>query len=115
AIRSGRHPEAFDILVGADGKDARLLRRVVLGYISYALARVGEVVASARDVDRIMGFGFNWAPPGMLVDAIGAARTIELLEVEQLRVPAVIAEAARTGTPLFTEPALDSGRFFVAA
>ena len=65
SIKSGRHPEAFDILVKADGKDATLLRRVVLSYISYSLGRVGEVVAQARDVDRIMGFGFNWAPPSV--------------------------------------------------
>jgi 3-hydroxyacyl-CoA dehydrogenase len=114
AIRSGKHPEAFDILCRSDGKDAALLRRVMLGYISYALGRVGEVVAKARDVDRIMGFGFNWAPPSVLVDAIGAPRTIELLEREQLPVPKVVADAASRGTPLFEER-IDSGRFFVAA
>jgi 3-hydroxyacyl-CoA dehydrogenase len=115
SIKSGRHPEAFDILCRAEGKDAQLLRRVMLGYISYSLGRVGEVVAAARDVDRIMGFGFNWAPPSVLVDAIGAPRTIELLEQEQLPVPPVVAEAASAGKPLFAEPSVDSGRFFVAA
>ena len=115
ALKSGSHPEAFDILCRADGKDAALLRRVMLGYVSYSLNRVGEVVAAPRDVDRIMGFGFNWAPPSVLVDAIGAARTVELLEREQLPVPACVAEAASSdGKPLFEE-AIDSGRFFVAA
>ncbi len=115
SIKSGRHPEAFDILVKADGKDAALLRRVMLSYISYSLGRVGEVVAQARDVDRIMGFGFNWAPPSVLVDAIGAARTVELLGELNLPVPAVVAAAASAGTRLFDEPSVDSGRFFVAA
>jgi 3-hydroxyacyl-CoA dehydrogenase len=115
AIRAGKHPDALDVLCKAEGRDAVLLRRVMLGYISYALGRVGEVVQHARDVDRIMGFGFNWAPPSVLVDAIGAARTIGLLEREQLPVPAVIAEAARHQRPLFDVPAVDSGRFFVAA
>jgi 3-hydroxyacyl-CoA dehydrogenase len=115
AIRSGKHPEAFDVLCRADGKDATILRRVMLGYISYGLGRVGEVVQRARDVDRIMGFGFNWAPPSVLVDAIGAPRTIELLNREQLPVPAVVAAAASSGCPLFDEPAIDSGKFFVAA
>jgi 3-hydroxyacyl-CoA dehydrogenase len=115
AIRSGKHPEAFDVLCRADGKDATILRRVMLGYISYALGRVGEVVQRARDVDRIMGFGFNWAPPSVLVDAIGAPRTIELLTREQLPVPAVVSAAASSGRPLFDEPAIDSGKFFVAA
>jgi 3-hydroxyacyl-CoA dehydrogenase len=115
AITSGRHPEAFEILCASEGKDAGLLRRVMLGYISYSLGRVGEVVAQTRDVDRIMGFGFNWAPPSVLVDAIGAPRTIQLLEREQLPVPAVVAEAASSGKPLFDEPSVDSSRFFVAA
>ncbi len=115
AIRSGTHAEAFDVLCQADGKDATILRRVMLGYISYALGRVGEVVQHARDVDRIMGFGFNWAPPSVLVDAIGAPRTIELLVQELLPVPDVVVEAARLGVPLFDVPAVDSGRFFIAA
>jgi 3-hydroxyacyl-CoA dehydrogenase len=115
SIKSGRHPEAFDILVRSEGKDATLLRRIMLGYISYALGRVGEVVAQARDVDRIMGFGFNWAPPSVLVDAIGAGRTVELLSQENLAVPPVVVAAARAGKPLFDEPSVDSGRFFVAA
>jgi 3-hydroxyacyl-CoA dehydrogenase len=114
AIKSGSHPEAFDVLCRAEGKDATILRRVMLGYISYALGRVGEVVQHARDVDRIMGFGFNWAPPSVLVDAIGALRTIELLESEQLPVPAVIAQAAATRMPL-CDRTIEPTRFFVAA
>jgi len=115
AIRSGRHPQAFEALCQAQGKDAELLRRVLLGYISYALGRVGEVVESARDVDRIMGFGFHWAPPSVLVDAIGAARTVELLERTHLPVPAVVARAASSGRQLFDEPSLEPSRFFDAA
>jgi 3-hydroxyacyl-CoA dehydrogenase len=115
AIKSGRHPEALDVLCRAEGKDATILRRVMLGYISYALGRVGEVVQHARDVDRIMGFGFHWAPPSVLVDAIGAPRTIELLVQEQLPVPDAILESAREGTLLFDVPSVDSGTFFVAA
>ncbi len=115
AIRVGKHSDALDALVRAEGKDAEILRRVMLGYISYALARVGEVVERPRDVDRIMAFGFNWAPPGMLVDAIGAKRAIELLEQAQLAVPPAIFEAARTGRPIFDEPAIEPSKFFIAA
>jgi len=115
AIREGRHSDALDALVRATGKDAELLRRVLLGYISYALGRVGEVVRHTRDVDRIMGFGFNWAPPGMLVDAIGPARTAALLEAANLPVPPVVSQAASTGQPLFAETSVEPSRFFVAA
>lgn len=114
ALRGGSHTEAFDVLCKAEGRDAALLRRIMLGYISYALARVGEVVEHARDVDRIMGFGFNWAPPSVLVDAIGAARTIELLEREGLVVPRVVHDAAVAGRKLYDEPH-EPARFFTVA
>jgi len=115
AIRGGRYRAAMDAMCAATGPAADLMRKVVLGYVSYGLARVGEVVARPRDVDRIMGFGFNWAPPSVLVDAIGARRTIQLLERVRLLVPRVVIEAAEKNLPLFDEPEVDRGRFFVAA
>jgi 3-hydroxyacyl-CoA dehydrogenase len=115
SIRVGRYGRAMDVFCTAEGKEADLLRKVVLGYISYGLGRVGEVVKQARDVDRIMGFGFNWAPPSVLVDAIGARRTITLLEQGKLAVPRVVVEAAEKNTSLFNEPEVDRGRFFFAA
>jgi len=115
AIKSGHHTGAMEVLCTAEGKEAELLRRVLLGYISYGLGLVGEVVERPRDVDRIMGFGFNWAPPSVLVDAIGPGRTIALLEQAKLPVPACIVEAAKHQRPLFNEPAVDGARFFVAA
>jgi 3-hydroxyacyl-CoA dehydrogenase len=115
AIRGGRYSRAMDAMCEADGTAAGLLRRIVLGYVSYGLQRVGEVVERARDVDRIMGFGFNWAPPSVLVDAIGARRTAVLLERAQLPVPRVVLEAAEKNVLLFDEPEVDRGRFFVAA
>ncbi len=115
AIRTGRYRAAMDLFATADGAGAALMRKVVLGYISYGLARVGEVVERARDVDRIMGFGFNWAPPSVLVDAIGARRTVMLLQRANLLVPRVVVEAAERNLSLFTEPDVDRGRFFFAA
>lgn len=115
AIRTGRCAGAMEVLCTAIGKEAELLRRVLLGYISYGLGLVGEVVDRPRDIDRIMGFGFNWAPPGVLVDAIGAGRTIILLERAGLPVPTSILQAASRQRALFNEPAVDSARFFVVA
>jgi hypothetical protein len=93
-------------MVTAEGKEADILRRVMLGYISYGLGLVGNVVERPRDIDRIMGFGFNWAPPGMLVDAIGPGRTIVMLERAKLPVPTPILEAATHQRPMFDEPDL---------
>ncbi|RDJ93360.1 hypothetical protein B4Q13_22435 [Lacticaseibacillus rhamnosus] len=77
--RVGRYQQAIDVFAEAAGADAELMRRVILGYVSYGLNRVGEVVETPTDVDRIMGFGFNWAPPTLLVDLLGARRTVKAL------------------------------------
>jgi 3-hydroxyacyl-CoA dehydrogenase len=113
--RVGRYRQAFEVFVNATGPESDLARRVILGYISYALNRVGEteVVRSPRDVDRIMGFGFNWAPPTILVDLMGVPTTIRLLEAQGLPVPPVLKSAVqRPQERLFREPNVDRGRFF---
>jgi 3-hydroxyacyl-CoA dehydrogenase len=108
----GRYQEAFAAFAEASGPDAELMRKVILGYVSYGLGRVGEVVAEVADVDRIMGFGFNWAPPGALVDLIGARRTVRLLEAAKLPVPRAVLQAAERNQKLFTAAHVDVGRFF---
>ncbi len=115
AIRGGKHTGAMEILCTSEGTEAELLRQVMLGYISYGLGLVGEVVERPRDVDRIMGFGFNWAPPSVLVDAIGPSRTIILLERAKLPIPRCVLDAATHQRALFNEPAVDSSRFFTVA
>jgi 3-hydroxyacyl-CoA dehydrogenase len=110
----GRYREAFDALAEASDTDAQLLKRVLLGYVSYGLGRVGEVVERAADVDRIMGFGFNWAGPSLLTDMFGARRAVRLLEQAKLPVPRVVLEAAERNSKLFDEPHVDLGRFFHA-
>jgi 3-hydroxyacyl-CoA dehydrogenase len=112
--RIGRYREAMDLFATASGDDAALMRKVILGYVSYGLNRVGEVVAAPVDVDRIMGFGFNWAPPSALVDLIGARRTVKLLETAKLPVPSVIVDAAEKNQKLYDSALGDQGRFFHA-
>jgi hypothetical protein len=61
-----------------------------------------------------MGFGFNWAPPTVLVDLLGLEQTIGALERAKLPVPEVLARHDSKGR-LFREPNVDVGRFFVGA
>jgi 3-hydroxyacyl-CoA dehydrogenase len=115
--RVGQYRDALRTFAEATGPEADVARRVILGYISYALNRVGdtEVVRSARDVDRIMGFGFNWAPPTVLVDLLGVQTTIRLLDKHQLPVSRAIQQAAQhRDERLFREPNVNIGRFFAA-
>jgi 3-hydroxyacyl-CoA dehydrogenase len=111
----GRYADALKVFLAVAGREADLARKVVLGYVSYALNRVGEheVVREPRDVDRIMGFGFNWAPPSVLVDLMGVKETIKAIEKAGLQVPRILAKA-RPGEHLFRERQVNVGRFFAA-
>ena len=113
----GRYKEGVVAFLTAPGEAATIARRVVAGYISYSFERVGEVAESINDIDRIMAAGFNWAPPSVLVDAMGAAAAVRLIESAELSVPAVLAEAASAGrtAPFFVHPTMNPGKFFVAA
>lgn len=113
--RVGCYADAMEVFVKAEGDEAKLARKVVFGYVSYGLNRVGEgeVVAQPRDVDRIMGFGFNWAPPSVLVDVVGRQPTIKAIEEAGLMVPAVL-KALKPGERLFRERGVNIGRFFAA-
>ncbi|MGH7865878.1 MAG: 3-hydroxyacyl-CoA dehydrogenase family protein [Candidatus Binataceae bacterium] len=109
----GRYADAMSVLAEASGAEAELCRRVVLGYVSYALNRVGEVAESAADVDTIMSYGFNWAPPCAIVDLIGSRRTAELLARHQLPVPASVEQAARGDGKMCAGGALKFARTFI--
>jgi 3-hydroxyacyl-CoA dehydrogenase len=111
----GRYKDAMKAFVSASGPWADLARKVVAGYVSYAFNRVGEVTDSIDGIDDIMGFGFNWAPPSVLVDTIGLRETIAMIEAAKLPVPKLLAEATKSPPARFyTNPAGNVGRYFVA-
>ena len=113
----GRYPEGMQLFLGADGDEAAIARRVIAGYISYAFHRVGEVTETIDGIDRIMGLGFNWAPPSVLVDMMGgAAEAVSMIEKTGVAVPELLEKAAKTGEPkrFFDNPRINVGRFFVA-
>ncbi len=111
----GAYREAMAKFVAAPGDEAQLAREVIFGYISYGFCRVGEVTDSIEGIDLIMGCGFNWAPPGVLVDTIGLATTVEQLEKCGLKVPSVLEDALKAGRtkPFFADSRVNTGKFFV--
>jgi len=115
--KEGRYAEGMQIFLGAEGDEAELARKVVAGYVSYAFHRVGEVTETIDGIDRIMGMGFNWAPPSVLVDVMGgAAAAVEMIDKAGVPVPKILEEAARKGNPerFFQHPRINVGKFFVA-
>ena len=93
-----------------------MARKVIAGYISYAFHRVGEVTDTIDGIDRIVGMGFNWAPPSVLVDVMGPASAVEMIKEAGLAVPEAIEKAAKTGNParFFEHPHINIGKFFIA-
>jgi len=114
--RVARYKEAMQVFLRADGEYAAIARKVIAGYIAYAFHRVGEVTETIDGIDRIMGMGFNAAPPSVLVDAIGAQGVVEMIDEAGLSIPEALSDAARTGKPerFFNHTRINIGRFFVA-
>lgn len=114
--RDGRYREGMQVFLDAEGEYAKRARGVIAAYIAYAFERVGEVTETIDGIDRIMGMGFNAAPPSVLVDAIGARGVVDMIDEAGLAVPAALADAAKTGKPerFFNHTRINVGRFFVA-
>jgi 3-hydroxyacyl-CoA dehydrogenase len=112
----GRYEEGMAAFLAAPGDEASIARKVIAGYISYAFHRVGEATDTITGIDMIMGSGFNWAPPSVLVDTIGAGATVKLIDEAGLPVPQAIKAAADSGKPtaFFSHPFINTGKYFVA-
>lgn len=112
--REGRYAEGMRAFAEAQGPHAALARKVIAGYISYAFHRAGEVTEDISGIDAIMGYGFNWAPPSVLVDTLGVKTSVKMIEEAKLPVPKILA-SAKEGTRFFTDLQVNIGKFFVAA
>jgi 3-hydroxyacyl-CoA dehydrogenase len=113
----GRYREGYQAFLAAEGEEAALARRVIAGYISYAFHRVGEATDAITGIDLIMATGFNWAPPSVLVDLMGASAAVGMIEQAGVPVPNALREAAASAKPVrfFQHPQLNAGKFFVAS
>jgi 3-hydroxyacyl-CoA dehydrogenase len=114
--REGRYKEGMQVFLNARGEYAAIARKVIAGYVAYAFQRVGEVTESIDGIDRIMGMGFNAAPPSVLVDTLGAQGIVDMIGEAGLAVPEALAKAAKTGKPerFFNHTRINVGKFFVA-
>lgn len=112
----GDYERGMKLFAEAKGEEAALAQRVISGYISYAFHRVGEVTDTITGIDLIMGAGFNWAPPSVLVDVIGLRETVEMIGRSGVPVPSILEKELSHGRAekFFTDPRLEVGKFFIA-
>ena len=82
-------------------------------YIVYSYSRIGEVTESdfgIDGIDRVMSFGFNWAPPSLIVSMLGGKEfVIKLLETKEFDVPDALKNAEDGKSRM-----LDAGKYFPA-
>jgi 3-hydroxyacyl-CoA dehydrogenase len=111
-----RYQEGLHVFLSAEGDEAAIARKVIAGYISYAFHRAGEVTETITGIDTIMGAGFNWAPPSVLVDTMGARAAVGMIEQAGLPVPEILANAAKQGdaSKFFEARGANIGKYFVA-
>ncbi|MFK7897698.1 MAG: 3-hydroxyacyl-CoA dehydrogenase family protein [Myxococcota bacterium] len=114
--RDGRYKDGMQVFLNAEGEYAKIARGVIAGYIAYSFHRVGEVTETIDGIDRIMGMGFNAAPPSVLVDTIGAKGVVDMIGEAGLSVPQALADAAKASKPerFFNHSRINIGKFFVA-
>jgi 3-hydroxyacyl-CoA dehydrogenase len=112
-IHMGRYQEAFETIEMASSREAEIVRDILCVYIVYSYSRIGEVTDSVfgiDGIDRVMSFGFNWAPPSLIVSMLGGREhVIGLLENKELEVPDALKNAEDRKSRM-----LDAGKYFPA-
>jgi 3-hydroxyacyl-CoA dehydrogenase len=90
-IHMGMYREAFETIKVASGREAEIVKDILCVYIVYSYSRIGEVTGrkfGIDGIDRVMSFGFHWAPPSLIVNMLGGKEyVIELLEKKDFNVP----------------------------
>jgi len=112
-VHMGRYQEAFETIKMASSREAEIVRDILCVYIVYSYSCIGEVTDSVfgiDGIDRVMSFGFNWAPPSLIVSMLGGREhVIELLEKKEFQVPDALKNADDSQSRM-----LDAGKYFPA-
>ena len=88
-IHLGMYKEAFDTIKKAKGAEAGIVKEILCTYVAYAYSLIGQVTEPSygiEGIDRVMCYGFNWAPPSTILNMLGGtAEIIRLLEESSWR------------------------------
>lgn len=100
-IHNGQYAMAFRHLVTDTTIDADIIKYFLIQYVCYSFSLVGVVTSDYRDIDRAMGYGFNWLPPSAVVDLFGGFSTFQRLARKyNATIPAALRNLAKQN-PLF--------------
>jgi len=91
-IAANREP--LVTLIEGEDADARFCRAVLARVLGYAAGLLGTISDSPQAMDDAMKLGFNWLRgPFEMIDALGAACTMALLQEHARPVPVVLERA----------------------
>ena len=111
--RIGMYEEAFKTIRNARGEEAEIVREILCAYVAYSFGRIGEVTDSEfgiDGIDRVMCFGFNWAPPSLILKMLGGKEYVtEFLEKNGFDVPDAFRETKELPNQIH-----NWGKYFVA-
>lgn len=111
--RLGMYREAFDAIKTARGREADIVTDILCTYIGYSYARIGEVTDyefGIYGIDKVMSFGFNWAPPSLIMDMLGGKEAVlQLFEKKGLHVPDSLKSSNESKRTI-----LNAGKYFIA-
>lgn len=112
-IYLGMYKEAFDAIKKAKGTEAGIVKEILCTYVAYAYSLVGKVTKPSYGVDgidKVMCYGFNWAPPSTILNMLGGAENvIRLLEENNCIVPEILREQVISSNNIF-----NLGRYFIS-
>jgi len=112
-IHVGKYRDAFDIIKTSRCKEAAIVQKMLCIYVAYSYSCIGEVTDAQYGIDgidEVMAFGYNWAPPSLIVSMLGGPQAvIELLQEHGLMVPQLFENVNKPIT-MHHNP----GRYFLA-
>jgi len=112
-IRMGMYKDAFETILAAQGKEADIVKDILGAYVAYSYLLVGEATEKQdgiEGIDKVMSYGFNWAAPSVIVEALGGSRAAAKLLAERgLDVPETLKSDLKSPFRI-----INSGKYFVA-
>lgn len=112
-IHLGMYSEAFDTIKKAKSHEAEIVKEILCTYVAYAYSLIGQVTDSSygiEGIDRVMCYGFNWAPPSTIANMLGGSdEVIKLLEESNYTVPEILKEQSTLQNKIS-----NSGKYFIA-
>ncbi len=112
-IHWGKYREAFDIVKTSRSKETDIVTDILCAYIAYSYARIGEVTREEfgiDGIDKVMSFGYHWAPPSLIVNMFGGKKyVLDLLEKKGFEVPDSLTKASESACQVS-----NAGKYFLS-